>query len=538
MNDLIIPADIEALVEIGVDEWHAQAGWPVDEEAFSSLVGNIFQSFGEYLNTATPALQDVFLADLHFISFLGQYFHAAIVNKKANHASITVTYSDLARPYYAPDWNAIAMANRSNISAIERVLYRPREAVRRYRFNHQLSPIQRVLTIFQSSEYWSIGAFSNDKLEYLRPSKFWVETPYLERFPVRACNISKGQEQELSQAVERCLHEICSRASLPGDLDLSLADVSRTWVARLTDVYRQYLAVMASARSAKVVLTTGVGNTANRIMALAAKRKGAHVVAFSHGNDTSMIDFNAGPFQEYAVCSEYVSISQSVADYLSEQNSQNGWSFCSGTKFSSLETMKYQKQLRLGATDQVKAQGQKKIKSVMLSGYPMHPQRYLYGAGNFFPFRLRAELDAVRILRKAGYHVIYKPHPETQQITSKIMESRVDEIIYEPFESVMDRADCLLFTYTATTTLGAALATAKPIVLFNHKGQRWNKSAYEKLQLRCAMVPTSLDKNSRNKFSEADLLDAVTRAPTLICHSYLNDFMSPAGWTAGSNRAN
>ena len=108
------------------------------------------------------------------------------------------------------------------------------------------------------------------------------------------------------------------------------------------------------------------------------------------------------------------------------------------------------------------------------------------------------------------------------------MESRVDEIIYDPFETVMGRADCIIFTYTITTTLGAALATNMPIVLFDHKGRPWNMAAYEKLKLRCAMVPTALDGNGRNSFSENDLLDAITHAPSLMDHSYLNEFMSPA----------
>ena len=528
MNDIIIPADIQALLSIGVDKWHSQASWPVDEEEFANLAGGIYQSFGEFLDTAPPELQDVFLADINFVGFLGQYLHAAIVHERSNRASVVVSYSDLARPYYEPDWSAIALTNRTSVSAFEKIIFRLREVVRKFRFNNQLSPWQRCLTIFQSSECWSIGAFNDDKLEYLGPPGSWVEIPYLEGFLANTAKLSKRQEQELLQAVNECLDNICSRASILGDTDLSLADVARTWIARLTDVYEPYLAVMAQERSSKLVLVSGLGNTANRIMALAAKRKGAHVVAFSHGNDTCMIESIVAPFLEFAVCNEYVSISQAPADYHAERQRLSGWSFCSETTFSSLETAKYQKQIQIRASCKNKAPGQNRIKTVMLGGYPMHPQRYLYGTGDFFQFRLSAELDAVRIMREAGYRILYKPHPETQQVTSKIMESRVDEIVYEPFEAVMDRADCIVFTYTITTTLGAALATDVPIVLFDHKGRPWNKGAYEKLKLRCAMVPTSLDGNGRNSFSDADLRNAITRAPSLMDHSYLDEFMSPA----------
>jgi len=531
MCKIVIPADIQALVDIGVDKWHSEASWPVGEEEFSNFASNICQSFGEFLNTTRPEMQDIFLADINFVGFLGQYFHAAVVTERSNRASVAVSYSDLARPFYEPNWSALATANRASFSAFEKAMFRPREAVRRFRFNSQLSPLQRCLSIFRSSQYWSLGALNEDKHEYLGSSKLWVEIPYLERFLTKVSKLSESQERELLQAVDQCLDKICSRASMLVDLSLPLADITRTWVARLTDVYEQYLAVMASKRSAKLVLASGLGNTANRIMALAAKRKGAHVVAFSHGNDTCMIESIVTPYLEYAICNEFVSISQSLADFHTKQQRQVGWNFCSETTFSSLETVKYQDQFKSRAPGQSRASGQAPIKSVMLAGYPMHPQRYLYGTGDFFPFRLSAELDTVRILREAGYRVLYKPHPETQQITSEIMRSRVDQIIHDPFEVVMDRADCIVFTYTITTTLGAALATDVPIVLFEHKGRPWNKDAYEKLKLRCAMVPTSLDSNGRNALLEADLLDAITRAPSLMDQSYLNEFMSPASLT-------
>ena len=75
MSNNVLPADITALLDIGVDKWHAQASWPVSEEEFSNLSNVVFQSYGEMLDTLPHDLQDVFLVDLRFVSFLPQYFY-------------------------------------------------------------------------------------------------------------------------------------------------------------------------------------------------------------------------------------------------------------------------------------------------------------------------------------------------------------------------------------------------------------------------------------------------------------------------------
>jgi hypothetical protein len=522
VTETILPADISALVNIGVDEWHAQASWPVSEEEFSGLTKDIYQSYGEMLELLPPEPRDVFLADLRFVGFLVQYFHAAVVKERSKRASTVVTYGDLARPYYDPDWNSHAIPYRGHIPPLKKALFRLRETVRRYRFNHQLAPLQRCLTVVRKSECWSFGVFDKDKREYLRSSKIWVETPYLESFLTKTSQLSEQKRLDVLSAANRCLDDICSRASILAGLELSLPDIARTWTARLTELYEQYLAVMASPRTAKLILASGLGDPANRIMALTAMRKGSHVVAFSHGNDGCATENISRPFLEYAVCNEFVSISQPVASYHAEEQRRVKWSICSGTTFSSLETTQYQKGFH------GRKSGQRRIRSVMLVGFPMHPQRYLYGTGDFFPFRLSAELDTARILRAAGYRVLYKPHPETQQVTSEIMATRVDEILHAPFEAVMGQADCIVFTYPITTTFGAALATDTPIVMLDHTGRRWNTGAYKMLKRRCVMVPTSLDGNGRNIFSETDLLDAITLAPSRMDHSYLDKFMSPA----------
>ncbi|MBT4888395.1 MAG: hypothetical protein HON65_02425 [Rhodospirillales bacterium] len=522
MSNNVLPADITALLDIGVDKWHAQASWPVSEEEFSNLSNVVFQSYGEMLDTLPHDLQDVFLVDLRFVSFLPQYFHAAAVKERSNHASIEVSYGNLARPFYEPDWSAHAEQYNIKLSPFDKVRFRIREAIRKFRFNRHLPVWQRCLAVFKKSKCWSFGVFDSDKREYLSSDITWIESPFLENFLSNASKHSTTPTAQCRSAVEKYLDDICAKVQILDGMHLPIAEIADTWVTRLINLHEQYSAVMTSNRKPELVLVSGLGDPANRIMALAAKRAGAHVVAFSHGNDTGRTENITQSFLEYAVCNEFVSISQPAADFHTHQLKQSSWKFCSQTTFSALKTDQYQRKF-----SQIE-RGEHSIKNVMLMGFPMHPQRYVYGKGEFFQFRLSAELDVARVLREAGYRVLYKAHPETIHITEQIMNSRVDEIVHAPFESELQRADCLVFTYPLTTTFGASLATDIPIVLLDHKGRKWVARAYEMLKHRCALVSTSLDENGKNRFCENELLDAIEQSPQKMDHSYLNEYMSPA----------
>jgi hypothetical protein len=206
-----------------------------------------------------------------------------------------------------------------------------------------------------------------------------------------------------------------------------------------------------------------------------------------------------------------------VVGFHIQQEKKLGGKYCEHVTFSALKRSQFQRHIPKNT------HGKRKTRNVMLMGYPMHAQRYVYGTGEFFQFRLSAELEIVEMLSEAGFRVLYKAHPETVQFTSKIMGPRVDEFITKPFETELHRADCLVFTYPLTTTFGAALATDIPIVMLDMEKRNWIADAYKKLKLRCAMVPASLDTDGRNKFSRHGLIEAIKAAPSLIDHSQLKE---------------
>jgi hypothetical protein len=518
----VLPVDISAILDVGVDKWYSNANWPVSEEEFSIICNAALRFYGDLLEELPPNLQDIFLVDFDTVVFLVQYFHAEVVKNRSKEKSVSVLYGKLAQPFYEPDWQSRARRFSGKISKQEKLKFRIREAIRRIRFNNQLPFLKRLSVLFRKSEYWSLGVFDESKKKYLNSPKDWIETPFIEGFKQNSSRLSESQIAQCRSTITEYLENIQTSTTLFAGIEIPFDEITDSWIERLKDIYKQYNAVITSKRHPKLILVSGVGNTFNRIIALAGKRKGAHVVAFTHGNDTGRVENITQPYLEYAICNEFMTNSEVAVNFHQQQQNEFDRKFCGHTIFKSMTSNNYQKHY-----NQYK-RGGRTISEIMLMGFPMHPQRYPYGTGEFFQFRLSAELDAIQSLREAGYRILYKAHPETIEYTSKIIAPKVDEFVTGPLETEIRRADCLLFTYPLTTTFGTALATDIPIVMLDHVGRSWIPKAYEMLKLRCVMVPTALDVNGRNTFSQSDLIEAIKQAPSFMDHSYLNQSMSQA----------
>jgi hypothetical protein len=163
-----------------------------------------------------------------------------------------------------------------------------------------------------------------------------------------------------------------------------------------------------------------------------------------------------------------------------------------------------------------------KIKKVMilgglLSGYfnldtEYHPFAFLYN-----------DLKLIKILKKAGYYVIYKPGFHELNEMKSIFEGYVDEVIIERFEDVYNHADCLLWTAPYSTTFGFALLTNKPIVLLNVQGYTWYTRAFELVRKRCSVVKADTV-DGKIVFNEKDVLGAVENSLENINYDILHEF--------------
>jgi len=119
-------------------------------------------------------------------------------------------------------------------------------------------------------------------------------------------------------------------------------------------------------------------------------------------------------------------------------------------------------------------------------------------------------------LRKLGYRVVVKPHPESKNSISAAALDRLGvRVANERFEQVYMNADALLFGQTNSSTFFGALGTDSSIVLANEALNPWQPEAERYAAERCALADTCWGPGNRleTDWSKLDawIADATTK---------------------------
>ena len=71
------------------------------------------------------------------------------------------------------------------------------------------------------------------------------------------------------------------------------------------------------------------------------------------------------------------------------------------------------------------------------------------------------------------------------------------------FEDCYDLADCIVYSYSASTTLGYGLMTRKPIVVFDEYDniRKHNKNLFSLLKKRCSIIHPKIGKYGSISFN-------------------------------------
>ena len=158
----------------------------------------------------------------------------------------------------------------------------------------------------------------------------------------------------------------------------------------------------------------------------------------------------------------------------------------------------------------------KKIQKVMLVGFTMNTFRYTDDSYCFFYYKLRIQVDILKILKKAGFYTIYKTHPDRILEIGNIMDQYADECISNSLEKIWNKADALIFTYTTTSTFGFALNTPLPIILTNERSTEWNYQRKLQIKKRVHILDYSYTQNSCTGLSPLKFKDGFVSAQKKI----------------------
>ena len=272
----------------------------------------------------------------------------------------------------------------------------------------------------------------------------------------------------------------------------------------------------------KTLLASSLGNLQTRLFCAAWRIAGGEVIGFTHGNNICLNYNQAIIFDGVLIANCVVTTSSSQKIVYKHFVEKFTHKYKDSLKIAEITNFTKNHYRPIFAELQ-KESSVDKINKVMVVGYPKPFFFYPWFPEHNIFTSLYIDIHVVKILKKAGFYVIYKPHPLTMNEAKDIFKEYVDDVVKEKFEEVVNLADCILFYESNSTAFQYSLFSKKPLVLINVRGKLWYPKVLELLKKRCCLVD-AYPADGRIVFNERELVKAVESSINNIDYELLCEF--------------
>lgn len=314
-------------------------------------------------------------------------------------------------------------------------------------------------------------------------------------------------------------------APLPPALTTALRAYARETLADISRCYAGITDLMNRLRPRHLFTPTG-GNPFTRTASLAARRAGTHVTGFPHGYYICHSDSPRLAFHEMATVDSFMAYTPGSVPLFERNLAHNP------PPQGNTVTIQHDNTPTL--RDHWHAFARKphpeRIRTVMVLELSLVPEWAGYHIAesmvNYHFYRTLCSR-----LSELGYDVVFKRRPKDLDwdgvnIFLDIPRLRV---VYEPFEApgVLDGVDAVVFQYGMSSTMHWSMCTNKHLIFVDSGWEPWFSDVYERMALRCRVLPCTYDERNRAVFRDEDLLAALEPFPGLPDTSYLEAYLFP-----------
>lgn len=507
------PIDHHGIRKIGVNQWRHAFYMPLTGTDFQKIYENIMAYYLEIFCHAhrPPEIYWASVSHIRMVHIYSHYiFHILRFAKLREQGYQTILTKQEMDIHEAREELQI----RHPILNLERNISLLDIATQWLKNKRVLSQMEN--TPSDSGELgFSVGSRSREidfycELHNLQPSRFFTEafTP----FYTKKNDLLEQPIQEFINAISNLYPEITQK-----ELDKIHGEMRQTLTFAINFLKRN-LAVIEKTK-AQYALSSRLGHPFNRAISAAWQMAEKKIVGFPHGHtyatcyDQIHIDSDG-----LSVVSELFASSKGQANLLKAlaKDRNRGLKMATPT----YPAKSYYPQL----FDQLQKQPvPTSIKRVMLVGFPISNIFYpSFPSYNDFT-NIHLELNLIHVLKKNGFEVLYKAHPDKLDAMQGLFDT-ADTILTAPFESVFQQADCILFSYSRTSTFGYAMLTTKPIVLIDLDNVMWHPAPYQLIQKRCNIIKAQTDANGTVQFDSQEVLDAINTASQNLDYEIVHQY--------------
>jgi hypothetical protein len=284
----------------------------------------------------------------------------------------------------------------------------------------------------------------------------------------------------------------------------------------------KYIQKRLTGTNLKPLFVCSIYNYSSRVLCAAWKSVGGSTTAVSHGNSylTGIHGQNLND-GTLLICDTFLvaSIGEKIQNDYARKN--NPTKLIAKTEvlteesYGVMETYNFNKNLKVVDN----------IKKIMVVGFPMDYHYYPSLCDHDTLSYAHLTLSILKVLKAAGYYILYKAHPDTISETHGFFDDYVDKVCEENFTDVYHEADCLLYITPFTTTFGFGVLSNIPIVYVNNLNwDLWHKNIKNLLDKRAVPFDVRSDNQGVVRFDTKNLLESINSSINKIEHDVVEKF--------------
>jgi hypothetical protein len=513
--------DMSAIRLKGVEKFQSEYYWPISEEKYHRFVSSLHEDYSEIVsNIKDDCVFDMATVELSFVRQLQNICQYNFLKNYTDKNSYDLLVGKDSEKLFSPNWGEIKNFYKYKHTLKKGVFSFFRNTVKNIIFN--INPYKYLTPNKIYSKKTPISIGSNDRLkkEFVDKNSLFVNHKNWFNLIDKNKTENKYKKELICNEVKKIVIEPFLRKMKKQDLyfieGLDFKLIENVWIERFRDIECLYNKIF-SVDKVDLLLVTEVANPFHKLLTVAYQRQGTSVYCFHHGNDSAIIRHEIGHSITTSHCNKFVVPTDGIADIYRDNYNNLAIEKRYKTEYLSIDSTWYQ-----DIIDESKRSSQPPyLKKIMLIGFPHNSLRYTNESASFFYPKLDLEIKICKLLKRHGYDVIYKTHPDRFTEVSGIFDGIVKEVVKDRFEEVWSIADALLFTHTSTTTFGYAVNLNRKIILFDYgeyiKGNDALKDAFYK---RVCSIPAKVDYNARVIFNEQDVLSCLSPNYNPIDFSY------------------
>lgn len=533
MNPKEFPVDIFAIKEYGIKNWQSEFFWPVSDEDYFNLCGSIDGCLIRWIETQPEEMSDLLLIISSLRAEYWHFLHALKVAQDISAEGGKILYSGDALWYKeiiggGPIPVRGFRRGKSKPALSKRIKADMAKTVWKLQYNKKIGKLFCFRKNRDITEIY--GAVTPLMKLYIRNSQslfnFTSDYDWLGGKSTR--DLPQGLLLKIGEVSKNIANDLTSIAR---DHEIMLSAHHSDYLKNLTEgMLTNAAQIMYSVKgrlkkNGKIkLITSSFVSIFARVLCVAIRRLGGHVVTFNHGNGIGIYDSPGMAFLEFAVSDEFIIYNKKTAGFFESIKNSHPHIRNNKTIITSLDSDGLYK---IWEKNRKKLLPEK-MKKVMVIGYPHNQSRQYGAAGSFSPIQLDFELRVADILKRSGYEVIYKAHPDRLAEVEGIFGQKTS-VIKGYFEDRMDMADAFLFGSIRTTAFPIALCTNKPVIGFMMESERFKPfpEALGSLKKRCSMVKAKFDERNRIVFDEKELLGALAQKPAQPDTEFMKKYIFP-----------